>query len=94
MRMQRLPSASVVSVIAPAGKARPAALSAAGAREPATPISATSALASASFTLLRSTYIDSFFSTAGRMSADNASACPSASRHIRKLAIRRPFGEQ
>src|SRR5690606_40722216 len=50
-------------------------------------------ISSDSLTLLRSTYIENFFRKAGRMSADSASAWPSASGHIRKLAIMRPLGE-
>ena len=75
------------------GNSAPVACTIVAAFGPATPIRATSALAFESLTLLRSTYIENFFRKAGRMSADSASAWPSASGHIRKLAIMRPLGE-
>ena len=93
-RTQRGPcSPPPVCFMGASGTARPAAASTVAALAPLTPSRTVSALASASFTLLRSTYMENFFRKAGRMSADSTSAWPSASGQIRKLAIMRPLGE-
>ncbi len=92
-RMQRTPEADTAWRMSSGGSVAPAACAIAAACGPARPISAVSALVSASLTLLRSTYIENFFRKAGRMSAESASAWPPSSVHTRKLAIMRPLGE-
>jgi len=87
------PSAAACFIGA-AGTGSPAASSAASASRPASPSAGIAPVASVSVALARRMYIDSFLRIASASARGNCSTVASPSRHIVKVASRRPLAVQ